>query len=407
MAKVIWNVSKYALPPSFGIQYRLFFLSKAFNRKGHESYVFTSATNHLAHLPEQTANFRSEEIEGSKTIFIKGMKFKTSQSNSRVLSWFIFEYYFFLFILKDYKKFVKKPDVVIISSLSLITILNGYFAKRKFKCKLIFEIRDIWPLSAILVTGHSKWHPFIIFLRWVEKFGYRHADIVTSTLPNASAHIERSIGRKVNFKCIPQGFDVEHMASGKELSEEFFCTYFPPNKFYIAYIGNIVAAYDLETLISCARQLDKENTNIHFLVLGDGNYKETLINQADGLSNITFIPRVTKAEVQSFLKRCDVMTNFLRPEPLFEFGVSPQKLVDYMYAGKPVIMSYTGYKTVIEEVGCGTEVTAGDVPNLCKAFVEYSHKSKEELAAMGQKGRDYLINNLSWDKISDDYIALF
>lgn len=405
---MIWCISKYALPPKYGAQARLFHISEELNKIGKQSIVICSATNHLAKLPEQTADFRIEDIGSTKAIFIKGLKFATSLSKNRVASWFYFEWLLFRFIRKEYTNYTSAPSVVMVSSLSLMTILNGYYAKRKFKAKLIFEVRDIWPLSAILVAGYSKWHPFILFLRWIEKFGYRNSDIIVSPLSNLKQHIAESIGRrKFTFQHLPHGFDKSLLNGGQALPKEFIDTYIPKGKFIFGYIGNIVSAYDLDSLIDCAAQLHQESTHIHFLILGDGDYKSNLIKKAEGLTNITFIPRIPKMQITHFLSFCQVATNFLRPEPLFEYGVSPQKLVDYMLAGKPILMAYTGYKTMVEELNCGIVVESSNVPKLVEGIKRMSQMSENELNEMGERGRNYLLNNLEWSRLIENNISIF
>jgi glycosyltransferase involved in cell wall biosynthesis len=405
---MIWCISKYALPPKYGAQARLFHISDELNKLSLESIVICSATNHLAEMPNQIIDYKSEVIGNSKTVFLKGLKFSNSLSKNRVLSWFYFEWKLYNFIRSGYKHFSQKPNVVLVSSLSLMTILNGYYAKRKFGAKLIFEVRDIWPLSAILVAGYSKWHPFILFLRWVEKFGYKNADIIVSPLGNLKQHIKESISNKpFIFRYVPQGFDINLLNTSDKLPLDFVEKYIPKDKFIFGYIGNIVSAYDLDTLIMCAREVNAVSDKIHFLILGDGDYKETLINASADLLNITFIPRIPKHQISDFLNYCHVATNFLRPEPLFKYGVSPQKLVDYMLASKPILMSYSGYQTIVQELNNGIVVEAANINKLVEAILNMSKMTDSELSIMGKRGYEYLTKSLSWKSIVFENSDLF
>jgi glycosyltransferase involved in cell wall biosynthesis len=405
---MIWCISKYALPIKYGAQSRLFHISEELNKLGLESIVLTSSTNHLADLDSQNEAYKLKSYGATDAIFLRGISFKNSLSKNRVLSWFYFEWMLFKFISKGYKQLTSSPKVVYISSLSLLTILNGYYAKRKFGSKLVFEIRDIWPLSAVVIAGYKSWNPFVLFLRWVEKFGYRKSDYIVSPLANLKQHVKESIGTDdFKFRFFPQGYDISLLSESQKLPEEFISKYFPKDKFVFGYIGNIVSAYDLDSLIECAKELDPTHKNIHFIILGDGSYKQQLIENSKGLSNITFVPRIPKAQISHFLSFCDVATNFLKPEPLFKYGVSPQKLVDYMFASKPVLMSYTGYKTIIDDVKNGLVVESANIPKLVDAMVKLSQLKKEELAEMGQRGRSHLINNLSWTKLVQENIDLF
>jgi glycosyltransferase involved in cell wall biosynthesis len=404
--KTIWCISKYAIPPKYGAQGRLFYLSKFFNKQGNKSYVITCSESHLINLPPQEKTIRKSVEYESETIFIKGLKFKNSLSKKRILSWFVFEWRLFRFILQ-YKKHITKPDVIIVSSMSILTIINGIIAKWKFNCKLIFEIRDIWPLSAIQIMGYSKYNPFIILLRMIEIYGYTKADYVTSTLENAVLHIQNSVKKKIKFKYIPQGYDPENFAQVEELPIGYLENNIPKNKFIITYIGNIVAAYDLESLIDCAGKIAQIDKSIHFIVLGDGTHKKKLIEYAGNLSNLSFLPRIKKSQLPFFLEKSDVVTNFLKNEPLFKFGVSPQKIIDYMYASKPILMSFSGYKTVVEVANCGIVAPSGDLEKICDAILYLKKLDPSELKKLGKNGKDYLENNLNWENISHEYSTLF
>lgn len=405
--KVVWCISKYALPPRLGAQGRLFFLSDEFEKKGFKSYVITSSTNHLTReMPRQVERVHIHKVGLSAGVFLRGIRIDSSVSLQRVISWLVFEWRLLNLILFR-KNRIDRPDVIIVSSLSLITVLNGYLAKRIYKCKFFFEVRDIWPLSAISVTGFSKRNPLIMLMRSVEKFGYRKADFVTSPIPNLKEHISESIKKPFKFCYIPQGFDPAFMSKQETLLPEFKQKYIPEGKFIVGYIGNIVLAYNLDMMLKCARVLQQSHPDIHFLVLGDGTYKAALMEKAADLTNITFIPRIPKSEVQDFLSYCDVVTNFFLAENAFRFGISPQKLVDYMYASKPVLMSFTGYKSIVEDANCGLNVPADDVPAFNEALLNLKSLPEQELVAMGKRGKDFLLTRLSWSTLANQYIELF
>lgn len=405
--KVVWCISKYALPPSLGAQGRLFFLSDEFIKQGYKSYVITSSTNHLTkELPRQVQNVHVHKVGLSDGVFLKGIRIGASVSFKRVISWLVFEWRLLNLILFR-KNQIDKPDAIIVSSLSLVTVLNGYLAKRLFKATFIFEVRDIWPLSAISVTGFSKHNPFIVLLRMMEKFGYHRADVITSPIPNLKEHIAESIKKPFKFTYIPQGFDPAFMSRQDKLLPEFKKRYIPEGKFIVGYIGNIVTAYNLDMMIRCARLLHDQYQDIHFLVLGDGTYKQTLMDKAKDLHNVSFIPRIPKSEVQDFLSYCDVTTNFFLPERAFRFGISPQKLVDYMYASKPVLMSFTGYRSIVEDADCGRTVPANDAEAFNTELLYLKGLPEMELQAMGARGKEFLLKRLAWSTLAGQYIQLF
>ena len=129
--------------------------------------------------------------------------------------------------MKWNKKGLDKPDVIIVSSLSIFTILSGLIFRIKYSAKLVFEIRDVWPLTITEVAGTSNYHPFILRLSWVEKLGYRKSNIVVGTLPNLKEHVNNILKDKREVYCIPQGVDVELSQNPVGLSEEHINKYIP------------------------------------------------------------------------------------------------------------------------------------------------------------------------------------
>ena len=128
MTKTIWYISKYCTilnahsPGSRG-----WLLVKEFTDKGYQSVIITSDFDDNSSLSNADFNLLNFYKDGVKILLLKTLKFTTAKSFLRILSWFHFE--FILFRLD--KKNLPKPDVIIVSSLSILTILNGIFLKKK------------------------------------------------------------------------------------------------------------------------------------------------------------------------------------------------------------------------------------------------------------------------------------
>ena len=80
------------------------------------------------------------------------------------------------------------PKSIIVSSMPIFSIVSGLFMKIRYKSKLLFEIRDIWPMTLQEIGGKSKFHPAVIFIGLFEKLGYCYSDSIVSLLPNAQKH---------------------------------------------------------------------------------------------------------------------------------------------------------------------------------------------------------------------------
>ena len=397
----IWYISKYASPLKYGFASRHFYLSREFGQKGNKTTIITSDSNHLVNFPDFDKRYNLEIIDGVDTWFIRTKKYNGAHSFGRILSWFDFEWK----LLKWNKKGLDKPDVIIVSSLSIFTILSGLIFRRKYSAKLVFEIRDIWPLTITEVAGTSNYHPFILLLSWVEKLGYRKSNIVVGTLPNLKEHVNNILKDKREVYSIPQGVDVELFQNPVGLSEEYNNKYIPKNKFIVGYAGTIGKSNALDTLVNVAEKL-KDNDEIHFLLVGDGDYREELMERSSELDNVTFAPKVKKAQVQSVIKYCDVLYDSVIDSKLYDYGLSRNKWIDYMFAGKPMLVSFKGFKSMINEAGNGYFVQPENEKELMDKIIELYHLPNEELKEMGQRGKNWLLENRTFDKLAEKYLKI-
>jgi len=200
----IWCISKYAAPPKYNkMPARLFEFTKEFNKLGFNARLITSDSNHLAKFPNTIDRYVDEVIEAVPVRWVKTRKYGKTASIDRVLSWLDFEWKLFYMPTDEFES----PDVVLISSLSIFTILYGYYLKRKYNSLLVFEIRDIWPLTMTEEGGFSRWHPLVLLIGMVEKFGYKKADLIVGTMPKLDLHVEKILGYKKPFHCSPMGFN--------------------------------------------------------------------------------------------------------------------------------------------------------------------------------------------------------
>lgn len=401
MNKNIWYISKYASPLKYGFASRHFYLAKEFKLMGYKTFIISSDSNHLVEFPEFRDTYTRETIDSVDTIWIRTHKYRASGGVQRIFSWIDFEWKLF----RLDKKTMYSPNVIIISSLSLLTVLSGIWLKHKYKSRLIFEIRDIWPLTIIQVGGYSRLNPFILFLSWVERLGYKKADVIIGTMPNLISHVQNVIGP--NNKCfnIPQGFDPSLYKNPLPLSDGYIEQSLPQRKFIVGYAGTISRSNALETLVDCAIDL-KGNKSIHFALLGDGDLLERIKYKTRQLTNISFLPKVKKQQVQLVLEHFDVLYDSVKNISLYDYGLSRNKWIDYMYAGKPIIASYSGYKSMLNEADCGTFVPAENMFALKEAIIKYASLSKEELNEIGQRGKTWLIENRAFSTLAKEYIKI-
>ncbi len=303
------------------------------------------------------------------------------------------------------KKDLPKPDAIIVSSLSLLTIFNGLLLRRKFKCRLIFEIRDIWPLTLTEEGGFSSRNPFVVGLSCVEKLGYRNSDSIVGTMPNLQEHVDSVCNSTKPVYCIPMGVTDTALAEQELVSVEYLKSYIPSDKFIVAHAGTIGSTNALDTFFECAEAL-AANTKIHFCIIGDGDLREYYQKKYEHLDNITFAPRVKKSMVQSILSKCDLLYFSVHDSKIWQFGQSLNKVIDYMLAGKPILASYSGFPSMINEAGSGTYIPAGDAKALESEIIKFSGLSEKERQKMGNQGREWVLSNRTYQVLADNYLKI-
>ena len=396
----LWLISKYAGLPKYGLGAKLFYLAREFARNGHKTLLLTSDANHFTKFPGTQERYNYEDVDGVTVCWIKTRKYGKTASAGRVLSWLDFERGLF----RMPRKALARPAVVIVSSLSLLSVIYGYYLKRVYGAFLVFEVRDIWPLTMVAEGGFSRWHPLVVLLGIIEGFGYRKADLVVGTMPRLDAHVRETIGHERPFHCSPLGYAPEWLDDETPLSEGFLRRYIPESEFIVGYAGSIGITNALEPLMECIERLSGR-ADIHFVLVGSGDLKDTYIRRLAGHRNVTFVPRIEKTAVPSFLRECDVLYLSAHDSPVWRFGQSLNKLLDYMMSGRPVIASYSGYQSMLNEADCGVFVDADDALALTQAVVRFVEMPVEERKQMGQRGRDWILASRSYEVLGKEYLT--
>ena len=298
-----------------------------------------------------------------------------------------------------------KPNYIIVSSMPIFPILSGFYLKKKYQTKkLLFEIRDLWPLSPMYLSGYSKWHPVILTMTWIEKLGYKKADAIVSLLPNAYTYIDKISGNPKIFHWISNGID-ERILKLKPLSSEIKMK-IPLDKFIVGYAGTMGMANALEYLVEAA-VLMKENISVHFILLGDGYLKEELIDKTQGISNITFINKIEKRQVQDALHLFDVCFIGRNATKLFDYGVASNKYFDYMLAKKPILESSNKIKSPAELSDCGINVIPENSEAIVNGILQLQKMSTSQLKSIGLRGYNYATKYHNFEYLSNKYLKLF
>lgn len=402
--KTIWIINEYAGSKYHGMVYRHYYLARELVKKGHKVYIISSSFSHTFTKPPITkGSFTFENIDEINYIWVKVPKYTRAHSKKRFIKWMIFTLR--LFFLRTSK--LSRPDVVLVSPTAPFSILAGYYFKKRFKCKLFYEIRDIWPLSIVELGGFSPKHPVIKLMQWCEDFAYRKSDKVISVLPKAIEHAKTRGLLPSKFVYIPNGFSMEEF-NNKELLNAKHAEAIPKEKFIVGYAGKLGISNSMSCLLEVALRL-KEYADIVFVIVGDGQEKLPLLKFAkvNELKNIIFLDSIFRDSVQSLLDLFDICYIGWNNCSLYRFGISPNKLHDYMYSAKPIIHSVTAGNDPVKDANCGISVEAENPNAIADAILKLYRMPKEERDRLGQNGREYVIKNHEYGKLAEKLISLF
>jgi glycosyltransferase involved in cell wall biosynthesis len=402
VADCIWYVSKYVITPSAGDPAgRGYGLMREVARMGHRSVIVTSDSMGKYDAPVAEQPYVIEEHEGITLCRVRTLKYADAKSTRRILSWLDFEGR----LLRLPNEALPEPDVIVVSSPSLLTILNGLRLRRKYKARLVFEVRDIWPLTFVEEGGFKARNPFVLGLGAVERLGYRRADAIVGTMPNLGEHVEQVTGQALPTHCIPMGVDVAAIEAPEPLPADYVEAHIPTGNFIVAYAGSLGISNAMDVFFECVESM-RQSPDIHFVVLGTGELRQAYVDRYGSLPNLTFAPRVPKAQVHDFLTRCDLLYFSVHNSKVWEYGLSLNKLIDYMLAAKPIVASYSGYFSMINEAECGVFVPAGDALALQEAVLRFAGMNAEARDAIGRPGRNWLLSNRDYRTLARDYLAV-
>lgn len=279
-------------------------------------------------------------------------------------------------------------DLVIGTSPPIFQAVSAWLVAFLRRRPFLLEVRDLWPEFAIDI-GVLK-NPVLIKLsRWLERFLYARATHILVNSPAYRDYLLRKGLPEKKITLIPNGVNTDMFdpqTDGKSIRERFQLS----DKFVVTYAGALGLANDIGTILRAAELL-RENHDIHFLLVGDGKERANLEAEARDLHlpNVTFAGAQPKGSIPEFLAASDVCLATLRDIPMFR-TTYPNKVFDYMAAGRPTLLAIDGViREVIEVSGGGIFVPPGNPAALADAIRELS-ADRERAKGMGQAARRYV-----------------
>ena len=386
----LWIVKQNAASPDMAGGTRQYEFARALVQRGYQVTIIATSFSYLEHRevklkPGET--WKIEEIDGVRFAWLRSFPYQKNDWR-RVLNilGFAFRLNRLGRRLPKLCKQISAPDVVMAFSVPLFAPLAASVLARHFRVPFIMEVGDFWPQTLVDMGLLSERSLITQGLRILERFLYRRASRIITSLPSAQEYLSSLGIAKEKIILIPNGIDPSRFDGTAHRKRD-------DGSFVVMYVGAHGPANDLSIMLEGARTLQREGyREIRFVLVGDGQEKPRLQALAKEMQvqNVEFRPPVAKNQVPEELKEADAFVLHLKKAAVFQYGVSSNKLFDYMAAGRPVIFSVGSSNNPVAQARCGLTVPPQDPKALAQAVLQLYRMPEEERRAMGLRGREYI-----------------
>ncbi|MFA5065943.1 MAG: glycosyltransferase family 4 protein [Dehalococcoidia bacterium] len=393
----IWIFNHYATPPDTPGSTRNYDFARELIKNGHYILIFAASYNHRTLREERylgKKGYKVENIDGVEFVWLKTCPKYIGNGLRRVLNMISYA----LRIIPLGLKLTEKPDVIVATWPHPFVGLAGWLLAKLRKATFILQVHDLWPQTLVEIGSYSNKSPLIVTLRILEKFLYLRASKIIVLLPRAADYIVGLGIASDKIVYIPNGVSPELFSdTNVDLPVELETAISGlkmEGKLLIVYAGAHGIANDMDTILEAARLLqDKGLRGAYFLLVGEGPEKSRLKEVANrwALNNIGFFNPIPKKAIPGLLNACDIASIAIKRSALYNYGISLNKLWDYMISAKPIIWATNSINDPVTESSCGITVPPEDAGAMAEAIVMLCGMSKIERREMGLRGYDYVM----------------
>ena len=380
----VWIFNHYADSPDRPTT-RSYDLGKQLVERGHEVTIFAAGFSHY-NFKEQRLQpgekSREENWNGFLFVWLKTFPYRRNDWR-RVLNMLTYAWRAFW----AGRAMPQKPDVVIGTSVHPLAAFAGCMVARKRRARFFFEVTDLWPETLLEFGMLSRNGLPARCLRALEKFLYHHAEKIIMLLGHTQEYVASLGESPEKIVWIPNGVDLDRYAKIRPYDGKL------SERFTIMYLGGIVYSNKIDAVLEAAKILEEhENNNAKFVFIGDGTDKPRLVQLAKelGLKNTEFRDLVPKTRIAEMMSEADAFIFSLQDLPLYKYGISLNKMCDYLASGRPILFAGDSVYNPIREVGAGICVPPGQPASIASAVHQLISLTPEERVQMGRNGLEHL-----------------
>ena len=383
----VWILNHYANPPAFPGGARHHSLALHLPEYGWKATVLVSSVIHHANrqlLPDGVGS-AVETVEGVDYLRLRIPQYEDN-SIHRLMS---MGAYCARALDPRSRRRIAPPDLVVGSSVHPFAALAGSIIATRYRVPFVFEVRDLWP-ETLIARGKMEENgaPARAF-RTLERYLYRRAEHIVTVLPRAHEYITRCGVPREKVAYIPNGYNARDF---EDLPPR------PKRKtFDFMYFGSHGLSNDLDVLIDAYASFEARYEGkrpVRLRMIGDGPLKEGLQKRAEelGIRNISWEPLRPRGDVPALASEADCCVVVVGDLPrLYRYGISLNKLFDYMGAGRPVIAAAAAANDPVSEAGAGLSVPP-EAGALADAMLQMASTHHAPRAAKGPPPPPFMLH---------------
>ena len=383
--RTVWIINHYAQSPAGSGSTRHYDLARHLRDLGWETWIFAAS------IELNTQKQRLEKHEHSRSETVGGVNFRWLKTPghhgngiARIINMLAFSW---KVLGKKATADLERPALVIGSTVHPLAAASGALLARRHRVPFIFEVRDIWPETLIALGRTRRRSPFAVLLGMLERWLCRQACRVVSVLPGYGNYVRDRNIPAPEVVHIPNGVNLDNI--GEPLA------YKKQDTFRITYLGAHGTANDLQTLVRAMEIIELTHglASIECQLIGAGPMKQALADYCAerGMKQVIFHPPVNKNAIATTASATQAFVLCGRKLPsLYKYGISMNKIPDYMTMGRPVIIAIESVNNPVVEADAGISVRPEDPEELAGSIMKMAQMSEAELRAMGLRGRQYV-----------------
>ena len=396
--------SQFAGNDQLGMVYGTYHLANEWRKSGHKVTIVSASFSHTRHTQPDVgwSLVKTENIMGIKYVWIKTISHRSNNLPIRLLNIAIFTFMASLYAIG---RQVVGEARVICSSHHPFAVIPAWLDARKNASTLTYEIRDLWPLSLLQIAELSKYNPIYQLMNFFEGVAISCSDNVVSVLSNVDSYLCR-YANAPKSTYIPNGFapvKSEQSDLPNTIKERIRLDKANEN-LIIAYTGSLGYANRLDELLQVIALLKDQKVALY--IAGSGAREDVFLDKLDRLDisgKVVFVSEINRAGVFDLLSFSDVGYIGYLDLQLYDYGISPTKINDYLYSEVLVLF--------LADIPLGD---IGDCPSVTQCFsiddlhfkIQSLIQCRDDIKKYALLGREWVEMNRSYEKLAHKFIEV-